>query len=108
MTERGTGRTWRAIERLPNGSIYVVFDQGERDHCRRILRDMGRDPVSAIRLVTLNGVSYGALRGVARETIMDVDHAVYEMANHRQLDELWPWADRFAAPDSMPVSRRSL
>jgi hypothetical protein len=78
------------MEALPHGAIYVIHDESERQHCRRMLHQMGRDPMHALRLTTLDDFRYGRLRGASRDTIMAVDHAVYELATTMQLHELRP------------------
>ena len=101
MTERRSGRTTRHIAALPDGSIYVVLHGDERRYVRDLLRHLGRD-LDTIKLVTVDDVERGALRGLRRETIMAVDHAVWDEGGYRDFEILRPWRDRFAALEGYP------
>lgn len=73
--ERGSGRTWRQLERLPDGSAFVVLNSAHAEHCRRILWEQARDP-TAIRFLSAER----ALQVLARPPRLKVaaDHQVLE------------------------------
>lgn len=96
-----SGKTMRHVTAMPDGSIYVVLDGDERRYVRDLLRHLGRDP-DTIKLVTVDDVGRGALRGLPRETIMSVDHAVWDEGTNRDTWTLLPWRDRFAALEGYP------
>lgn len=95
---RGTDRTSRQIEALPPGSIYVVMHHRERGHCWRILADHNL-PRDHLRIVTIDEVMQGRLAGLDRDTVMDVDHHVFEERMKDEVfDVLREWRHRFALP----------
>ncbi len=69
---RRTGRTWRKMQRLPDGAIFVVTDKGEQASCRRMLVKMGRGP-HALDLVVLAD-AHDAVRALSPGTEWDIDH----------------------------------
>ncbi|WP_397586669.1 hypothetical protein [Sphingobium fuliginis] len=80
MSQRGTGRTIRQLERLPDGGFFLVPNHCIRRHCQGLLRDSGRDPRS-INIVTAD-LAERDIWGV-RVKAWDVDHAYFEVAGRR-------------------------
>jgi len=71
---RHSGRTWRQLQALPDGSIFLVPNEKLASYCRNQLRRMGRQPRS-IRFATPENFRYytGAVVPAA-----DVDHAYWD------------------------------
>ena len=79
MSERGTGRTWRQLAALPDGSVFLVATMPMISHGRALLRRMGRNHRS-IRFVTPSTAFL--VRGLAIPSF-DVDHAYYDVVGLR-------------------------
>lgn len=73
--ERGPGKTFRALQALPDGAVYVVHNRAMRDHCARSLEAMGRSRTAVTVVAAEDASRY--LWG-RRPPAVDVDHAVYE------------------------------
>lgn len=101
---RRIGRTARALATLPDGSLYLVHSMILAEHCRHLLRSMGRR-ADAVRIIA-PCPTFHRLHGLPRDTRWAVDHAFWGyVRNHdfgavhelRQLfpagevsDEAWP------------------
>lgn len=72
---RRSGRTMRALAALPDGSIYLIHNMVLAQHCRNLLRAMGRRP-NAIRFVAGRS-NFQRLEGLPIETRWAVDHAFW-------------------------------
>ena len=83
---RGTGRTYRQLEALPDGGVFVVHTNAMRHHVRRTLNAQGRksDAVS-VRVVT-GSMDTDLLRGLS--VPLAVDHAVWDAVSPETCDEL--------------------
>ena len=70
---RDSGRTWRQLERLPDGAAFVVLNAAHADYCRRLLWAQARNP-AAIRFIS----AARALQLLAcpPKLKLDVDHQV--------------------------------
>jgi hypothetical protein len=78
---RGTGRTTRQLELLPQGALFV-WCNGALDYPRDLARKLNR---TDIRIISPNGLFDPGLRGVEWSAI-DLDHAAH--LNERQRDQL--------------------
>ena len=75
-TVRGSGRTYRTLENLPDGGMFIVHSDGMRRYAQDQLVKMGRNPRAIHIAVVHNYESADRLRG--RQGPLVVDHAVYE------------------------------
>lgn len=74
-TARGSGRTYRAVEALPDGGTYIVYNVYQTAEIRDMLAKQGRKP-NAINIVPYNRdlLSGGRLKGL---THASTDHDVW-------------------------------
>lgn len=74
---RQSGRTYRQLEALPEGAIFLVHSMAFAGYCRNLLRKMGRS-YRSIRFATPN--NFRVFEG-ARAPAFAVDHAFWEIAS---------------------------
>lgn len=73
-SERGTGRTYRQLEQLPDGSRFLVHHLAMVDHCHTLMERMNRDPKAiSYHIVRVTRDIDNAIRGTS--VPFDMDHA---------------------------------
>lgn len=74
---RNSGRTYRQLEQLPDGAIFLVPNMKIAGYCRQLLRKMGREPTS-IRFATVE--NFRRFEGASAPAFA-VDHAFYDVVS---------------------------
>lgn len=82
-TYRGTGRSYKQLKVLPDGSAYIIADMSSVTYFRDLLAKMGRDPF-AIDFYGLSALDGGRLLGKHFPAI-DMDHFARESGSIKQL-----------------------
>ena len=83
---RASGRTYRQLEALPDGGVYIIAGMSAVWYFRDQLAKMGR-PRDAVHFVSLqNPWLWEQLRGVKA---LDMDHFAQEIATKSQIVAFW-------------------
>lgn len=85
-TGRGSGRTTRQLQRMPNGGLFVVQNEAHARYVRELAEHLGRQDVRVESLAWVLAYRWQGLRWPAAA----VDHGVEPTERDAAaLDDLW-------------------
>lgn len=86
---RGTGRSYKQLEALPDGGLYIVNDISAVWYFRDLLVQMGRSP-HAVDFIGLNSHAFeDQLKGNCNGKPIDMDHFARDIASPSQATAFW-------------------
>lgn len=86
MQERGTGRTYRQLEKLQPGDVFLVHHQNARRQATDMLHQHFGGKSVLVKVA--HGVHPDFLRGMRSGTWIEVDHWLWEMWESSQTDSI--------------------
>lgn len=86
MTDRGSGRTYRQLEKLAAGDFFLVHSMDAARLCNRMLHEHFDNRGVLVKVVS-SGMEPDFLRGIRTGIWIEVDHHLWELWDYAQDDQ---------------------